>query len=41
VQYAVDVVLLGKEEAVLRSMTGKQVKVGRQYGMEMNVEKPR
>jgi len=39
VQYAGDVVLVGKEETVLRSMTDRQVEAGRQYGMEMNVEK--
>jgi len=41
VQYAGDVVLLGKEEAVLRSMTDRQVEAGRQYGIEMSVVKLR
>ena len=40
-QYAGDVVLLGKEETVLRRMTDRQVEAGRQYGMEMNVVKLR
>jgi hypothetical protein len=41
VQYAGDVVLVGKEETVLRGMTDRQVEAGRQHGMEMNVEKLR
>jgi hypothetical protein len=35
VKYADKLVALGKEEAVLQSMTG----IGRCYGMQMNVEK--
>jgi hypothetical protein len=32
-------VLLAKEETVLQSMIDKLIKVGRGYGMEINVEK--
>jgi hypothetical protein len=38
-QYAADLVLLGKEEAVLQGMTERLIATGRCYGMEMNVEK--
>ena len=31
--------LLAKEEKVLQDMTDKLIKIGRCYGMEMNVEK--
>jgi hypothetical protein len=34
-------VLLGNEERVLWSMTDRQFAEGRQYGMEINVEKLR
>jgi hypothetical protein len=39
VKYADDLVLLAKEEKVLRDMIDKLVEIGRCYGMEMNVEK--
>ena len=39
VKYADDLVLLAKEETVLRDMIDKLMKIGRCYGMEMNVEK--
>jgi hypothetical protein len=38
-QYAADLVLLGKEEAVLQGMTERIIATERCYGMEMNVEK--
>ena len=39
VKYADDVVLLAKEETVLRGMIERLIEAGRCYGMEMNVEK--
>jgi hypothetical protein len=39
VKYAVDRVLMAKEETVLRGMIDKLIETGRYYGMEMNVEK--
>ena len=39
VKYAVDLVLMGKEETVLQGMIDKLIKIGSCYGMEMNVEK--
>ena len=39
VKYADDLVLLAKEETVLRGMIDKLIEIGRSYGMEMNVEK--
>jgi hypothetical protein len=38
-RYSDDLVLLAKEEAILKSMTDKLIKVGRGYVMEINVEK--
>jgi len=38
-KYADDLVLLAKEEKVLRDMIDKVIEIGRYYGMEMNVEK--
>ena len=34
-----DLVLMAKEETVLQGMIDKLIKIGRCYGMEMNVEK--
>jgi hypothetical protein len=39
VKYADDLVLLAKEEMVLKDMIDKLLEIGRCYGMEMNVEK--
>ena len=39
VKYADDLVLMAKEETVLQGMIDKLIKIGRCYGMEMNVEK--
>ena len=39
VKYADDLVLLAKEEKVLRDMIDKLIEIGRCYGMEMNVER--
>ena len=39
VKYAVDLVLMGKEETVLQGMIDKLIEIGSCYGMEMNVEK--
>jgi hypothetical protein len=39
VKYADDLVLLAKEGNVLQDMIDKLIKIGRCYGMEMNVEK--
>jgi hypothetical protein len=39
VKYAVDLVLLAREEKVLQDMTDKLIEIGRYYRMEMNVEK--
>jgi len=39
VKYAVDLVLLAKEEKMLQDMIDKLIENGRCYGMEMNVEK--
>jgi hypothetical protein len=38
VRYADDLVLLAKEETILQIMIDKLVEVGREYGMEINVE---
>jgi hypothetical protein len=38
-QYAADLVLLGKEEAVLQGMTERLIATGRCYGMDMNAER--
>jgi hypothetical protein len=37
VKYADDLLLLAKEEKVLRDMIDKLIEIGRCYGMEMNV----
>ena len=39
VKYADDIVLLAKEETVLRSVIDRLIVVGRYYGMKMKVEK--
>jgi hypothetical protein len=39
VKYAHNLVLLAKEETVLQGMIDKITKIGRCYGMEMNVDK--
>ena len=39
VKYADDLVLLAKEEKVPQDMVDKLIKIGRCYGMEINVEK--
>jgi predicted nucleotidyltransferase len=39
VRYADDLVLLAKEETIVQSMIDKLTEVGREYGMEINVEK--
>jgi hypothetical protein len=39
VKYAVDLVLMAKEETVLQGMIDKLIENGRCYGIEMNVEK--
>jgi hypothetical protein len=36
-----DLVLLAKEEMVLQDIIDKLIEIGRCYGMEMNVEKPK
>jgi hypothetical protein len=36
VKYAVDLVLLAKEETVVQSMTDRLIEIGRCSGMEMN-----
>jgi hypothetical protein len=41
VKYADDLVLLAKEETVLRRMMDRLIEIGRRYGMEMNVENPK
>ena len=38
-KYADDLVLMAKEERVLQSMIDKLIETGRNYGMEMNVER--
>ena len=38
VKYAVDLVLVAKEENVIQVMINKLIEIGRCYGMEMNVE---
>ena len=38
-KYADDLVLMAKEETVLRGMIDKLIETSRYYGMEMNVEK--
>jgi hypothetical protein len=37
VKYAVDLVLMVKEETVLQGMIDKLIETGRYYGMEINV----
>ena len=39
VKYADGLVLVAKEEKVLQDMIDKLIKIGRCYGIEMNVEK--
>jgi hypothetical protein len=39
VKYADELVLLAKEETLLKGMTDRLIKVGRCCGMEINVEK--
>ena len=39
VKYGDDTVLLAKEEAVIQGKIDKLNKIGKYYGMEMNVEK--
>ena len=41
VKYTGGLVLLAKEEALLQSVTESLHEIGRRYGMEMNVEKPK
>jgi hypothetical protein len=41
VKYANDLVLLAKEEMVLQDMIDRLIEIGRSYGMEMNVKKPK
>jgi hypothetical protein len=41
VKYADDLVLMAKEEMVLQGMIDKLIVIGRCFGMEMNVEKPK
>jgi hypothetical protein len=41
VKYADDLVLLAKEDALLQGITESLHEIGRCYGMEMNVEKPK
>jgi ABC-type cobalamin/Fe3+-siderophores transport system ATPase subunit len=41
VKYADELMLLAKEEMVLQGMTDRLIKIGRRYGIEMNVEKLR
>jgi len=38
VKYADDLVLLAKEEMVLRGMMDRLIEIGKYYGMKMNVE---
>ena len=38
-QFTANLVLLGKEEAVVQGMTVRLIATGRCYGIEMNVEK--
>ena len=38
-KYADDLVLMAKEETVLKGMIDKLIEIVRCYGMEMNVEK--
>ena len=40
-KYAVDLVLLGKKEALLQGMIERLIDIGRCYGLEINVEKLR
>ena len=39
VKYAVELVLMAKEETVLQGMINKLIETCRYYGMEINVEK--
>jgi hypothetical protein len=39
VKYADHLVLLAREEKVLQGMADRLIKIGRRYGMEMNMEK--
>jgi hypothetical protein len=41
VRYVDDLVLLAKEETMLQSMGDKLIEVGREYGININVEKTR
>jgi hypothetical protein len=41
VQYAYNLVLLAREETVLRGVIDRLIEFGRRYAMEMNVEKLR
>jgi hypothetical protein len=41
VRYAVDLVLLAKEDTILQSMIGKLIEAGRGYGMGIIVEQPK
>jgi hypothetical protein len=41
VKYVDDLVLLAQEEAVLQDVIERLIKIGRYFGMEMNVEKPK
>jgi hypothetical protein len=40
-RYGDDLVLLAKEETILQRLIGNLIEVGRDYGMEINVEKVR
>jgi ABC-type hemin transport system ATPase subunit len=37
-KYADDLILLAKEEVVLKDMTERQTEIGRCYGIEINME---
>jgi len=39
VKYVVDLVLRAKKEVLLQGMTERLIKIGRFYGLEINVEK--
>jgi hypothetical protein len=41
VVYVDDLVVLAQEEAVLQAVIERLIKIGRCFGMEMNVEKPK
>jgi hypothetical protein len=40
-KYVDDLVLLAQEEAVLQGVIERLIKIGRCFGMKMNVEKPK